>query len=277
MFDASYKKPIPRYAKTIGIVTAPTGAAVQDIINIAKRLNPYVQLILYPAKVQGEGAAESVVAGIEALESYGVDVIIIGRGGGSIEDLWAFNEEIVARAVFSCSIPVVSAVGHETDTTISDYVADLRAPTPSAAAELTVFDYTEFLQKMEDLAYSLSQVMYHQLRLEKEHLHNLNLRLQSLSPGARIREKKMRYVNLQDQFTHLMQERLLQNRHRMQMLITQMEALSPLSRLTGGYVYASASGAPLVRVNQVKTGDLLRLQLRDGEIHAEVKKVEKTG
>ena len=132
MFDAQYKKPIPQYAKKIGIVTASTGAAVRDIINIAKRRNPYVQLILYPAQVQGDGAAESIVSGISALEAYGVDVIIVGRGGGSIEDLWAFNEEIVARAIFACSVPIVSAVGHETDTTISDFVADLRAPTPSA-------------------------------------------------------------------------------------------------------------------------------------------------
>ena len=141
MFDASYKKPIPKYAKRVGIVTAPTGAAIQDIRNIASRRNPYVQLILYPALVQGEGAAASVVNGIRALDALGVDVMIVGRGGGSIEDLWAFNEEIVARAIFACETPVISAVGHETDTTIADYVADLRAPTPSAAAELAVFDH----------------------------------------------------------------------------------------------------------------------------------------
>ena len=140
MFDAAYKKPIPRYATRIGIVTAPTGAAIQDIRNIAARRNPYVQLILYPALVQGDGAAASIVRGIHALDVLGVDVIIVGRGGGSIEDLWAFNEEEVARAIFACNTPVISAVGHQTDTTISDYVADLRAPTPSAAAELAVFD-----------------------------------------------------------------------------------------------------------------------------------------
>ena len=141
MFAPEYKKPIPKYVRTVGVVTAPTGAAVRDIINITRRRNPYVQILLYPALVQGDGASESVVRGIRALEEAKVDVMIVGRGGGSIEDLWAFNEENVARAVFECSVPVISAVGHETDTTIIDYVADLRAPTPSAAAELAICNY----------------------------------------------------------------------------------------------------------------------------------------
>ena len=141
MFAPEYKKRIPTYIRRLGIVTAPTGAAVQDIRNISARRNPYVQLILYPALVQGEGAVSSIVNGIRALDALGVDVIIVGRGGGSIEDLWAFNEEEVARAIFECETPVISAVGHQTDTTIADFVADLRAPTPSAAAELAVFDH----------------------------------------------------------------------------------------------------------------------------------------
>ena len=148
MFAAEYKKPIPKYAMRIGVVTAPTGAAVRDIQNIAGRRNPFVQLILYPALVQGDGAVESIVNGIHALDMLGLDVLIVGRGGGSIEDLWAFNEESVARAIFECETPVISAVGHETDTTIADYVADLRAPTPSAAAELAVFDYYAVKEQM---------------------------------------------------------------------------------------------------------------------------------
>ena len=144
MFDGCYKQPIPKYAKKIGIVTASTGAAIRDIMNITARRNPYVQLILYPALVQGEQAKYSIVKGIKTLDALGLDVLIVGRGGGSIEDLWAFNEEMVARAIFECHTPVISAVGHETDVTIADYVADLRAPTPSAAAELAVFDYKQF-------------------------------------------------------------------------------------------------------------------------------------
>ena len=141
MFAPEYKQPIPRFIRTLGVVTAPTGAAIQDIRNISYRRNPYLQIILYPALVQGAGAKESIVKGIQTLDRLGVDVMIVGRGGGSIEDLWAFNEEEVARAIFECTTPVISAVGHETDVTIADYVADLRAPTPSAAAELAVDDY----------------------------------------------------------------------------------------------------------------------------------------
>lgn len=273
MFDQSYKKPIPRYAKTIGIVTAPTGAAVQDIINIATRRNPYVQLILYPATVQGDGAAESIVRGIEALEAYGVDVIIAGRGGGSIEDLWAFNEEIVAKAIFACSVPVVSAVGHETDTTISDYVADLRAPTPSAAAELTVFDYEEFEQTILGLRDQLTQQITHTIRLDREKRKNLELRLRSAGPEAKIREQKMHYVNLIDRIEAVMKEKILQNRHRLDTQIKQLESLSPLFRLQGGYVYASSAGKPLVKTEQVQEGDEIRLRLLDGEIHTKVSKI----
>ncbi|MFQ9703107.1 MAG: exodeoxyribonuclease VII large subunit [Enterocloster clostridioformis] len=137
------KQPIPKYARKVGIVTAGTGAAIRDIMNISARRNPYVQLILYPALVQGEQAKYSIAKGIETLDRMGLDVLIVGRGGGSIEDLWAFNEEMVARAIFNRTTPVISAVGHETDVTIADYVADLRAPTPSAAAELAVFDYSQ--------------------------------------------------------------------------------------------------------------------------------------
>lgn len=150
MFAQDYKQPIPKHIRTLGVVTAPTGAAVQDIRNVAGRRNPYVQIILYPALVQGEGAKESIVKGIQMLDDYGVDVMIVGRGGGSIEDLWAFNEEEVARAIFNCKTPVISAVGHETDTTIADLVADLRAPTPSAAAELAVGDVRMLFRTFED-------------------------------------------------------------------------------------------------------------------------------
>ena len=146
MFAQEYKQPIPRFIRRLGVVTAPTGAAVQDIRNISYRRNPYLQIILYPALVQGAGAAESIVKGIQMLDKTDVDVIIVGRGGGSIEDLWAFNEEIVARAIFECSTPIISAVGHETDFTIADFVADLRAPTPSAAAELAVDDYRSVIE-----------------------------------------------------------------------------------------------------------------------------------
>ena len=160
MFAAEYKQPIPQYAGRIGVVTAPTGAAVQDIRNVSSRRNPYVQVILYPALVQGEGAAASIVRGIRMLDEAGVDVIIVGRGGGSIEELWAFNEEEVARAIFECHTPVISAVGHETDFTIADFVADLRAPTPSAAAELAYFDCRTLLNSMQGYQERLERAVW---------------------------------------------------------------------------------------------------------------------
>lgn len=171
MFAPEYKQPIPFYVKRLGVVTAPNGAVIQDIRNVAYRRNPYVQIVLYPALVQGEGAVESIVRGIETLDRLHLDVLIVGRGGGSIEDLWAFNEEPVARAIFNCETPVISAVGHETDTTIADYVADLRAPTPSAAAELAVTDIRGILERMDQyrrrMNYSLqTQVQQARTRLQ---------------------------------------------------------------------------------------------------------------
>ena len=183
MFSEEYKQPIPRYAKTVGIVTAPTGAAVRDIMNISQRRNPYVQLILYPALVQGKGAKESIVKGIRTLDAMGLDVLIVGRGGGSIEDLWAFNEEEVAQAIFECATPVISAVGHETDVTIADYVADLRAPTPSAAAELAVFDYRQFQADLGGLREAMVQAEVRRLAGEKGRLEQYRLRLKVKGSG----------------------------------------------------------------------------------------------
>ena len=191
MFAPEYKQPIPRYIRTLGVVTADTGAAVRDIIQIAGRRNPYVQIILYPAIVQGEAAAPSIVKGIRALERLGVDVMIVGRGGGSIEDLWAFNEREVAQAVFDCSVPVISAVGHETDTTITDFVADLRAPTPSAAAELAVADIREILGELASGAELLDRQIRRRLQESRGEIRYLQQRLKSASPASRIREKKM--------------------------------------------------------------------------------------
>lgn len=152
MFDQVYKKSVPRYALKIGVITSPTGAAIRDIMNIAARRNPYVQLYLQPALVQGELAVPSIIQGLNRMDAMGLDAIILGRGGGSLEDLWAFNEEEVARAVFACHTPVISAVGHETDVTITDFVADMRAPTPSAAAELAVFDYEAFCRDLGNIS-----------------------------------------------------------------------------------------------------------------------------
>ena len=198
MFSAEYKQPIPFYNRKIGIVTAPTGAAIRDIMNISRRRNPYVQLILYPALVQGEQAAESIVKGIQTLDAYGVDVMIVGRGGGSIEDLWAFNEEIVARAIFECRTPVISAVGHETDTTIADYVADLRAPTPSAAAELAVVDYRQLVESVRIFKNQLADRVEQKIVRNRDRARYLQARLLQASPQYQLREKRQYAADLND-------------------------------------------------------------------------------
>lgn len=180
MFAAEYKQPIPQYAGRIGVVTAPTGAAVQDIRNVSSRRNPYVQVILYPALVQGEGAADSIVKGIQTLDAMNLDVIIVGRGGGSIEDLWAFNEEIVARAIFDCRTPIISAVGHETDWTIADFVSDRRAPTPSAAAELAVSDYRQTLERLDNLRRRMDRNLTGRIDFSRKSCHILKQDLISL-------------------------------------------------------------------------------------------------
>lgn len=191
MFAEEYKQRIPKYIRRLGVVTAPTGAAVRDIIQIAKRRNPYVEILLCPVLVQGDGAPASIVSGIRAMDRAGVDVIILGRGGGSLEDLWAFNEEIVAEAVFECKTPVISAVGHEVDTVITDYVADLRAPTPSAAAELAVFDYNQFEADLASEKAKLLQAMLRKVSGCRERETRLQKELERRSPGMRIQTQRM--------------------------------------------------------------------------------------
>lgn len=198
MFAPEYKQEIPAYAKRIGVVTAPTGAAIRDIMNISARRNPYVQLILYPAQVQGEGAKESIVRGIRMLEMKEVDVIIIGRGGGSIEDLWAFNEEEVARAIFDCTVPVISAVGHETDVTIADYVADLRAPTPSAAAELAVWDYRQVENYLAECRLRMNRSVAGAVRMNRLRLKEMETRLSYLHPRHKLQEQQQRLAELEE-------------------------------------------------------------------------------
>lgn len=271
MFDPSYKQPIPSYVKRLGIVTASTGAAVRDIINISKRRNPFVQLILYPAKVQGEGAAQSIVKGIETLDAYGVDAMIVGRGGGSIEDLWAFNEEAVARAIFECRTPVISAVGHETDTTIADYVADLRAPTPSAAAELAVADVREIFGKLESYRLSIRQLMEKNLDYARGCCQQYRLALAAKSPESLIRDKRQLALNDEMLLEQLMKEKLTEAKNQLGIYAERLNGLSPLKKLSQGYAYVmSEKRERISSVEQVKKGEKLSLYLADGEIEAKV-------
>ncbi len=275
MFDDMYKQPIPKYVKTVGIVTAKTGAAIQDIINISTRRNPYVQLILYPAKVQGEGAAQTIVSGIRALEKQQVDVIIVGRGGGSIEDLWAFNEEIVARTIFDCSIPIISAVGHETDVTIADYVADLRAPTPSAAAELAVYDYFQLMGSFRNYQERMSQLMRGKVQFQRSLLERYKLKLQHLSPLYQIQQKRQYAMELEEKMQMAIRRIMEHKRHQLSIYIERMKGLSPLDKLNQGYSYvATEDGNTLQSVQQIEVGHKISVQIRDGKITAAVTEKE---
>ncbi|MBR1691384.1 MAG: exodeoxyribonuclease VII large subunit [Lachnospiraceae bacterium] len=275
MFDAGYKQPIPRYIRTLGVVTAPTGAAVRDIIRITQRRNPYVQIVLFPAVVQGENAAPSIVQGIYALEQYGVDTIIVGRGGGSLEDLWAFNERIVAEAIFNCSVPIISAVGHETDTTIADLVADLRASTPSAAAELAVFDYDQFIENCRHYSKRCLRTMKSRIELSQSRLDKYRLMLEHKSPMGRVKEQKMHALSIEERMEAAMQSRLLDARHRMELCAQRLHGLSPLGKLKGGYGYVqTADGRSLTDIGQVKAGDLVTVHLENGRLTASVLETE---
>lgn len=275
MFAEEYKQPIPKYAKTVGIVTAETGAAIQDIRNIAGRRNPYVQLILCPALVQGEGAAASIVHGIHALEQIGVDVIIVGRGGGSIEDLWAFNEEMVARAIFDCRIPVISAVGHQTDFTIADYVADLRAPTPSAAAELAVFDYRQAMQELLGMRQQMDKELQRKVTVARNHLEHQRMRLHYLSPQQRMNENWRRVAEYEEKLTGRMEELLREHRHRLALLAGTLESYSPVKKLSGGYAFVEDGNHQALRsIHQIRKKDIVQIHLLDGTLTAAVTEIQ---
>lgn len=276
MFAPEYKKAIPRYAKRIGVVTAPTGATVRDIMNISARRNPYVQLLLYPAQVQGEGAKESIVRGIRMLETKNVDVIIVGRGGGSIEDLWAFNDECVARAIFDCQVPVISAVGHETDVTIADYVADLRAPTPSAAAELAVWDYRQLQGYLDECRLRMNRSMTGTIRINRLRLKELDVRLSYLHPRHKLQDQQQRLIELEEELRTLMRDRVKEARHRLAIQIEKLNGLSPVRKLNQGFAYVEeADGGVVKSIRQVEKGDELTVYVTDGLIRTSVKAVQK--
>lgn len=266
LFDEQRKKPIPKFASRIGVVTAETGAVIQDICNVTYRRNPYVQLYLYPAKVQGEGAAQTVIDGIRYFEKTDVDTIIIGRGGGSVEDLWCFNDEALARVIADCSKPVISAVGHETDTTISDYAADMRAPTPSAAAELAVYSWREMEIALREYQYDLKQSMDHILKVRKLELQKYMVLLQHVSPEDVLQQKRLYLAECQDRMHGLMEKQLVETKHRLALYAEEMKGLSPLQKLQSGYTYtADEQGGHIDSVEQLQQGQHLTLTFADGQ------------
>ncbi len=293
LFDPAHKRPIPQYPGTIGLVTARTGAALQDIRNIAARRNPYIQLILCPAQVQGLGAAESVASGIRRLDAFGVDLIIVARGGGSIEDLWAFNEELVARTVYECRTPVISGVGHETDTTVIDYVADLRAPTPSAAAELAVYEWAGLAGQLAGWHVELTRRMLEAIEAARKTVNGRKKQLSYLSPGYRLAQKREQAGRAQERMERQLRavlERtrrrvsgmeevlpkrfravLEKKRHQLALAAGRLKGISPLERLSQGYSHVAAQdGRTISSVRQVEEGDELTISVRDGRIAAQV-------
>ena len=276
LFDKSKKRKIPAYAAKIGVVTARTGAVIQDICNVSNRRNPYVQIILYPAKVQGTGAAETIIKGIKYFEKTDVDTIIIGRGGGSIEDLWAFNDEKLARVIAGCKKPIISAVGHETDTTIADYAADLRAPTPSAAAELAVYSYRETVIALREAGHSLRWQMENILKIKKLKLAGYITVIQHESPKNLINDRRMFVADMQEKIENLMRQKLESSKHQLELYIQEMKGLSPLYKLQGGYAYVSdESGRNIKSVDELKKGEQINLAFKDGYAKAVISSKKK--
>ncbi len=275
LFDHELKKEIPAYPKKVGIVTADTGAAIQDIKSIAKRRNPYVQLYLYPAKVQGENAAKTIVRGIEVLDKMGMDTIIIGRGGGSIEDLWPFNEEIVARAIFAAKTPIISGTGHEIDTTIADYAADLRAATPSAACELAIPDYSIYVQSFQNARTKLDHLMRQKVEFAKAKKEELSFRLHYLNPEIAMQEKKMRLFDMERRLEAAMEKKLFVAKHRLALYYQKIDAKSPAKKLAGGFGYIETREEKMLQsVLDAKIGETIKITMRDGSIEATVMKIE---
>ena len=276
MFDPMYKKPIPALVKRLGVVTAPNGAAIRDIISISKARNPYIEIILYPALVQGEGAVNSIVKGIKMLEMIGVDAMIVGRGGGSLEDLWAFNEEAVAQAIFDCDVPIISAVGHETDTTIADFVADVRAETPSAAAQIAVCQIKNVTESIEALRNRRYKNISVSIESNRNRVELKKSNLLRLSPKRQIADRRFRLMQDEEHLKKSMLDIISMKRHELMIRSERLNGVSPLEKLKQGYSYAvDANSKNINSIERVNTGDSFDLYVTDGIISAAVTKKEK--
>ena len=271
LFDAEHKKPLPQYPERIGIVTSPTGAALQDLLNIISRRFPSVEVILYPVKVQGSEAAEEIAEAIAAFNEYGnIDVMIVGRGGGSLEDLWAFNEEIVARAIYASRIPIVSAVGHEIDFTIADFVADLRAPTPSAAAELVVPNAPDIVENLLNYCYTLEEIVSGQITSHRETIESLLASYSFNRPFDLLRQYSQRSDELKNTLDKTISHRFELIKQHLQTLQHRIAALAPEQVLKRGYAIVSRSGNIVTSANVLSSKEEIELRFHDGKKQAEV-------
>ncbi len=272
LFDVSHKKKIPFMPKTIGVLTSNTGAVIRDIINVSTRRNPNVHIRLYPVPVQGSGAAEKIAKGIEFMnENKFADVLIIGRGGGSLEDLWPFNEEIVARAIYNSEIPIISAVGHETDFTIADFVADLRAPTPSAAAELAVANIDDVKETLRLYNNRYKIALKKRLELMRLSYEKQIARPAFKNPTQKINEQYMLIDMKVKAIQSSIQSKISEEKAKFIKQIARLDTLSPLKTLTRGYsIVTNESGKTIRKVSEIKTGENINLRLVDGEKKAKV-------
>ena len=276
LFDDIYKKDIPRFPEKIGVITSSTGAAVRDIINVTGRRYPPAKIYLYPSLVQGDGAVENLISALDYFEKTKlVDVIIIGRGGGSIEDLWAFNSEQLARKIFSMSIPIISAVGHETDFTICDFVSDLRAPTPSAAAELAVPDIRELIIRVDGMTERLSGALIHLLVRKREKLDIISSSTVLKNPLEIINAKRDLLSEKQNKISLKIKEIIEQKRMNLVLKTEKLNAMNPLSVMARGYAVAEKDGAIIKKVKDVAPRDVLRVRFSDGTADARVTKITK--
>ena len=271
LFRQEHKKTLPEFPQKIGVVTSSTGAAVQDIFNVLKRRFPVAEVVLRPCQVQGEGAAEDIAKAIyEFNKLNAADVLIVGRGGGSIEDLWAFNEEIVARAVFASRIPVISAVGHETDYTICDFVADLRAPTPSAAAECAVPDIFELKANLVSLRQHIISLIRNKMNIERSSLSSIEKRLALRDPVTNINEQRKELVYLTEKLSILTNSILDENKSKISALAGKLDVLSPLSVISRGYALVEKDDKPVTKVKDLKKDDVISIKLSDGQVKARI-------
>ena len=293
MFDEAHKKPIPKYPKRIGIITAPTGAAIRDILSTIKRRYPICETILFPALVQGENAKESIVKQINTAQDYDLDVIICGRGGGSIEDLWAFNEEIVAEAIYNCKIPIISAVGHEIDFTIADYVADLRAPTPTGAAEMAVPNYLDIINLINQYKIRLNEGVNNTIKKNQVRLDNITSSFVLKNPMSLYEIKEQKLDNLIDSLNKLIKNKLdnsktrylniissnvlkeptnlfIKKQHQFEILLNKVQILNPMSLLDKGYSVVKKDNKTIKDIKDININDEINITLSKGIINAKV-------
>ena len=276
MFDESYKKEIPKYSMNIGVVTAENGAAIRDIYKTIKDKNPYANVTLYPSLVQGDNAYKTIVDGIMELDKLGLDVIIVGRGGGSIEDLYCFNDERVAYAIFNASTPIISAVGHEINDSISDLVADRRVATPTAAGELATFSYSEFESDLENYRLNLDEIIAGKLERLNEGLENRKRQIMALAPKAKVERYKDNLKHVSDRLKTVMDSKIIALRHNLEKYIEMLKSRDVLNKLGKGLAYTTdAKGRKIKSIKDTKVGNVILSRLKDGIIESKVTKIKK--